>query len=107
MLPPRLLVIHDPRTRRKHNIPKLSTRQQIHNPLLHILELDIEARRNDTRLVDAPVELNDDFAVAVVVDFFEFANVAFLRFVLASLRFNRLSERKKRGECDEGLNASL
>ena len=50
--------------------------QQLDNPLLEIAELDVIARRNDTSLVEAPVELNNNFAVAVVIDFLEFADVA-------------------------------
>lgn len=79
MLAPRLLMVHDTRASSEHNVPKLTRRQQLHNPLLHVAQLDVVPRANDASLVQAAIELNDDFAVAVVVYFFEFTNVAFLR----------------------------
>ena len=42
--------------------------------------LDIEARRNDTRFVEMAVELDDDFAWAMVVDDLEFANVSWIEY---------------------------
>ena len=78
-------MVHDPTTRRQDNIPKLSTRQQFHHPLLEISDSNIVSRGYDAGFVDAPVELDDDFAGAVVVDFFEFADVACLVKILISL----------------------
>jgi hypothetical protein len=37
--------------------------------------LDVETGGNDTRLVEAAVQLDDDFVGAMVVDDFEFADV--------------------------------
>jgi hypothetical protein len=37
--------------------------------------LDVEAGGDDTRLVEAAVQLDDDFVGAMVVDDFEFADV--------------------------------
>ena len=78
MFPPRLLMIHNPTASRQDNIPKLSGRQQFHDPFLEIRDPDVEPWGDDARFVDAAVELDDDFSRAVVVDFFEFANVAWM-----------------------------
>ena len=76
VLSSRFLMIHDTRARRQNDVPKLTRRQQLHNPLLDIAELHVETRRDDASLVESAVELDDYLAVAVVVDFFEFADVA-------------------------------
>jgi nitrogen regulatory protein PII len=76
VLPPGLLVVHDTGRGGKDNVTELTRGQQLDNPLLHVAELDVVAGRDDTGLVDAAVELDDDLAVAVVVDLLEFANVA-------------------------------
>ncbi len=41
MLPPRLLMVHDPRRRRQHDIPKLPRGEQLHHPLLEIADPDV------------------------------------------------------------------
>jgi hypothetical protein len=55
---------------------ELTGRQQVDDPLLEITELDVVAGGDDTGLVEAAIELDDDLAVAVVVDFLVFADVA-------------------------------
>jgi len=40
--------------------------------------LDIVARRDDTSLVETAVELDDNLAVSVVIDFLEFTDVSVL-----------------------------
>ncbi len=76
MLPPRLLMVHNASARREHNVAKLTRGQQLHNPFLKIGDPDIVAGRDDTSLVEAAVELDNDLAAAVVVDLFELADVA-------------------------------
>ncbi len=85
MFPSGLFVVHDARTSSEHDEAELSRRQQLDNPLLEISELDVVTRRDDTSLVEAAVELDDDLAVSVVIDFLEFANVACREFVSAML----------------------
>lgn len=77
MLSPRLLVVHDASRRGEHDVTELTRWQEVDNPLLQIRQLHIVAWGDDTALVETTVELDDDFAVAVVVDFFKLANVAF------------------------------
>lgn len=71
-----LLVVHDSGRGGENNVTELTRRKELDNPLLHILELDVVARGDDTGLVQAAVKLDDNLAVAVVVDLLELANVA-------------------------------
>lgn len=45
------------------------------DPVLDLRQLDVEAGRDDTALVDATVELDDDLAGSVVVNLLELLNV--------------------------------
>lgn len=76
MLPPCLLVVHDTRRGGKDDVTELTRGQQLDDPLLHVAELDVVAGRDDAGLVDAAVELDDDLAVAVVINLLELADVA-------------------------------
>jgi hypothetical protein len=69
-------VVHDASRGGEDNVTELTRGQQLDNPLLHVAELDVVAGRDDTGLVDAAVELDDNLAIAVVVDLLELANVA-------------------------------
>lgn len=75
VLPPGLLVIHDAGGGGENDVTELTRREELDNPLLEVTELDVVAGRDDTGLVDAAVELDDDLAVAVVIDLLELANV--------------------------------
>ena len=75
MLAASLLVVHDTGGGGQDDVTELTGRKELDNPLLDIAELDVVAGRDDTGLVDAAVELDDDLAVAVVVDLLELANV--------------------------------
>lgn len=46
------------------------------DPALNLVERDVEAGGDDTALVDAAVELDDNLAVAVVVNLLELVDVA-------------------------------
>lgn len=76
MLAAGLLVVHDTSGGGQDDETELTGREELLNPLLHVLELDVVAGRNDTGLVETAVELDDDLAVAVVVNLLELANVA-------------------------------
>lgn len=75
MFPPRLLVIHNASACRQNHVAKLSAGQQLYHPLLEVFELDIVSGRDNTGLVKAPIELDNDLAVSMVIDFFELADV--------------------------------
>ena len=70
-----LLVVHDTSGGGQDDETELTGGKELLHPLLHILELDVVARGDDTSLVEAAVKLDDDLAVAVVVNLLELANV--------------------------------
>lgn len=76
MLAAGLLVVHDTSGGGQDDETELTGREELLNPLLHVLELDVVAGRDDTSLVETAVELDDDLAVAVVVNLLELADVA-------------------------------
>ena len=71
-----LLVIHDTSRGGENHESELTGREELDNPLLKIAEADVETGRDDTSLVQSAVELNDNLAGAVVVDFLEFTDVS-------------------------------
>lgn len=73
---PRLLMIHDASARREDNVPELTRWKEFDDPFFEFTQLDVVTGADSAGLVDAAVELDDDLAVAMVVDFFEFADVA-------------------------------
>ena len=76
MLATSLLVVHDTSGGGQDDVTELTRGEELDNPLLDIAELDVVAGGDDTGLVDAAVKLDDDLAVAVVIDLLELANVA-------------------------------
>ena len=62
---------------RKDNVSKLPGWQQVHNPFLNFSILNIETRTNDTALVEAAGQLNNNLVGTVVIDNFEFTNVSY------------------------------
>jgi hypothetical protein len=70
-----LFVIHNAGRCGQDDVTELTRWQQLDNPLLEVSELNIVAGGDDTGLVETAVELDDDLAAAVIVDFFKFADV--------------------------------
>jgi len=77
MLPASLLVIKDSSRGRQHNVAELPRWQEVVDPLFNVTHLQVETRRDDATLVDAAIELHNNFATAVIVHYFELANVAY------------------------------
>ena len=50
--------------------------------------MNVVARGDDPRLVKTAIELNDNFAISVVVHFFEFANVTWKERLLVGSSFS-------------------
>jgi hypothetical protein len=71
-----LLVVHDTGRGGQDDETELTGGKELDDPLLDIAELDVVAGGDDTGLVDAAVELDDNLAVAVVINLLELANVA-------------------------------
>jgi len=69
-----LFLIHDARRCGQNDITELTGRQKLDNPLLKLVETDVVAGGDDTALVEAAVELDNDLAGAVVIDLLELAN---------------------------------
>ena len=76
MLAASLLVVHDTGGGGQDDETELTGGKELDDPLLNIAELDVVAGGDDTGLVDAAVELDDNLAVAVVINLLELANVA-------------------------------
>ena len=76
MLAASLLEVHDTSGGGQDDVTELTRRKELDDPLLDIAKLDVVAGGDDTGLVDAAVKLDDDLAVAVVVNLLELANVA-------------------------------
>ena len=53
--------------------------------MVHLVESDVESWGDDTALVKSAVELDNDLASSVVIDNFEFTNVAVLHHDLEEL----------------------
>lgn len=68
-------VIHDTSRGGQDEVTELTRRQQVLGPLFEVSNLDVEARRDDTTLVQTTSELDDNLTGTVVIDFFEFTNV--------------------------------
>ncbi len=73
-----LLVVHDTGRGGQDNVTERTGGQELLNPVLNLTELNVEARRNDTALVDTSVELDDNLARTVVVDLLELSDVALI-----------------------------
>ena len=76
VFPSRLLMVHNTGRCSQNNVAELTRWQQFNDPLLEITERDVVSWRDDTGLVEAAVQLNDNLAVAMIVNFFKFADIA-------------------------------
>ena len=56
---------------------ELTSREQQVDPVLDLVDGDVVARGDDTGLVEATVELNNDLAGTVVINDLELADVAY------------------------------
>jgi len=70
-------MVHNTSAGSEDDVAELTRGKQLDNPLLKVLQGDVVAGRDDTSLVETSIELDHDLAVAVVIDFLEFANVAY------------------------------
>ncbi len=68
-------VVHDTSRSSKNQETKLTGRQEVVDPGFDILLLDIEARRNDSSLVDTANQLHNNLSRTVIINNFKFANI--------------------------------
>ena len=69
-------MVHDPGRGGQDDVAELTGRKELHDPLLHLGQTNVESWGNAPSLVQTPIELDDNLAGAVVVDLLEFTNVA-------------------------------
>ena len=66
---------HDPVGRTNENVTKLTRRKKIDNPLLDLIDLDIETGTNDTAFIDTSSQFHHDLARSVIINDLKFSNV--------------------------------
>ena len=76
MLPAGLSVIHDSVRRRQDKEAKVTRGEQIRAPLLQLSNTNIKAGGDDTTLVDAAIELNNNLSTTLVLNKLELVDVA-------------------------------
>ena len=76
MLATSFLVVHDTSGGGQNEVTELTRGEELGGPGLEVTELNRVAGVDDTTLVQAAVELDDDLARAVVVNLLEFTDVA-------------------------------
>jgi hypothetical protein len=81
----RLMVVHDAVGGRQDEVSELPGGHDHVAPALDMTQGDVKPGGDDATLVDATQQLNDDLAAAVVVDDFEFSDVASLLHKLKEL----------------------
>lgn len=76
--------------RGQHDQAKLTGGQQTSNPVLDVVVANVVARRDNTALVEASVQLHDDLAGTMVIDKLKLADVSvFLRRRTSPRRWRR------------------
>lgn len=76
MLPTSFSVIHNSVGCCQDKEAKVTRGEQIRAPLLQLTNANIEAGRDDSALVDATVELNNDLSTTLVFNELELVDVA-------------------------------
>jgi len=71
-----LFMCHNSVGGRKDNVTELPGWQQVDDPFLNFGILYIETRTNDTALVEAASQLDDNLVRTVIIDNFEFTDIA-------------------------------
>lgn len=68
-------MVHNTSRGGQDDVTELTRRQQVGNPLLNVVDLDVESGRNNTDLVQSTVELDDNLTGSVVINVLEVLNV--------------------------------
>lgn len=76
VLPAGLLVVHDTSGGRQNDVAELTRRQELVNPGLDVINLDVETGGDDAHLVKTAVKENSNLTSTVVVNELEVVNVA-------------------------------
>jgi hypothetical protein len=73
-----LLVVHNTGRGGEDHVSELTRWQELDNPLLEIAETHVVAGGDNTGLVEAAVQLDNNLARSVIINLLEFANVSVL-----------------------------
>ena len=76
MLAASLLVVHDALRGGQHDVTELTAGKQVAGPHLDLVDLNIEAGRDATALVQATNQIHNDLSGAVIVHNGDVTNVA-------------------------------
>ena len=76
MLAASLLVVHDALGGGQHDVTELTAGKQVAGPHLNLIDLNIEAGRDATALVQATNQIDNDLSGAVIVHNGDVTNVA-------------------------------
>jgi hypothetical protein len=71
-----LVVVHDAIGGGEHKVTEATSGEHVLHPLLHLVHRAIETGRDNSALVDAADQVNNNLATAVIIENLEFANVA-------------------------------
>jgi len=78
VFPSRLLVVHNTGGSGENDVTELTRWKELDDPFLEVRQANVISGGDDTSLVQAAVQLNDNLARAVVIDLLEFANITML-----------------------------
>lgn len=70
-------MVHNTSRGSKDNETKLARGEEVVNPVLQLGKLNVKARGNNTTLVEASVQVNNNLSGAVIINDFEFINVTY------------------------------
>lgn len=68
-------MVHNTSRGGQNDVTELTRRQQVGNPLLNVVDLDVESGRDNTDLVQSTVELDDNLTGSVVINVLKVLNV--------------------------------
>lgn len=71
-------MVHDTSRGGENDETELTSWEELDNPLLEVVKTNVVTWGDDTSLVEATVELDDDLAGAVVIDLLELSDVTWI-----------------------------
>lgn len=96
VLPASLLVVHDTSRGGQDDVAELTRGEKLVDPVLEVVNLDIETGRDNANLVETAVEEDSDLACTVVVNELEVVNVACKVLVLVRCKMSEAFEHPAR-----------
>jgi hypothetical protein len=84
MLSSGLLVVHNTSRGGEDDVTELTGGEEVGDPLLNIANSDVEARGDDTSLIETTVKLNNNLARSVVINVLKLVNVTLKQLLLVT-----------------------